>query len=116
MGASSATGTGLGSSNKPTAGELSTMSLVAPAIYVAGSTESNGALSSPPSPGNIVHFPFPLPGGPDKYAVILTGQGTGAVFVVSLLDNDSGFTGFILSSEEEGTVFYIVVKKGARLV
>lgn len=117
MAASSATGTGVGNSRKPTVMDLAIFAN-GPAIYAVGSVdigEGDSPPSSPPSFMATVTLPTPLP-GQDAYAIFLTaGEGSGNVYVADIMDDeDLNLTGFVVGSETEGTVYYMVVKKGFR--
>lgn len=113
MGASSVTGTGMGSCGKPTTVELAAWAN-APAIMIAGRTDTTEIVSSPPTQGAVITLPTPLPGGADSYAVILTSLNGGSTYVADMTEEDGNFTSFTFVSESEGTVMYIVVKIGVR--
>ena len=120
MAASSVTGTGIGSSGKPTTVELAGL-VNGPAIYAVGSVlvgEEEGVSppSSPPAENMAtVTLPVPLP-GIDSYAIILTGEEGINPYIADMTDNEDGsLTGFTVSGSASGTVYYMVVKKGFRL-
>jgi hypothetical protein len=116
MSASSVTGRGNGSANKLTVPELAILSN-GPVIYFSGVAEApEEVLSSPPiSSSNSVTFPYPLPGGSERYVVMLTTKNAGKAYVTDLVENDDGeFTGFTALAESEGTIMYIVASIGVR--
>ncbi len=114
MAASSVTGTGYGSAHKPTISDIQSR-ISPPVLLFAGYLTSTGTFTSPPSSGSFVYFPYPLPGGPDKYVVLLTGLNTGACYVFNRrVDEDGNFIGFDVTSEVEGEVMYMVAQVGAR--
>lgn len=115
MAASSVTGTGKGDSNKLTTTGLALLEN-GPVICIVGTSESeNGLLPlSPPSPGNSVIFPEPLPGDSDNYCVFLTSQNGGGAYTAELLEEGGNFTGFSYVVESLCTVMYMVVRKGVR--
>lgn len=119
MGASSVTGTGVGASGKPTIVELAGL-VNGPAIYAVGSIligEEGGSPPSSPPADNMatVTLPVPLP-GMDSYAIILTGEGAIHPYIADMTDDEDGsLTGFTVSGDDSGTVYYMVVKKGFRL-
>jgi hypothetical protein len=114
MGASSATGKGSGSSNKLTSKELASLS-TGPSILIAGAVEAQQTASSPPTTGNVVVFPEPLPGGAENYVVILTTQNAGNAYVSDMNEDGSGnFSGFDFVIEADGTLMYLVSKIGVR--
>lgn len=116
MGATSATGIGLGSAEKITATKLETFAN-GPSIIFAGMMQTLDSISSPPSNTNRVTFPYPLPGGVDKYVVMLTGINTSSVYVaVRYEDDDGNFTGFSAVSDTDGDAMYMVVKAGFRVL
>lgn len=113
MGANSATGTGSGAALTKTAKELS-MLANAPTIIFAGYVEDI-VTASPTSGLGTVTFPYPLPGGANKYVVIATSLNAGSVYVSSLNeDSDENFTGFNIVAETDGDVMYMVSKVGSR--
>jgi hypothetical protein len=110
---SSVTGQGLGAAGKFTTTELSILAN-APSIIFSGITETTGLMSPPVSTNNVV-FPYPLPGGMDKYVVLLTTINGGVVYVSDRDEDDDGnFTGFSFVSESDGDVMYLVAKVGVR--
>jgi hypothetical protein len=112
MTATSVTGRGQGASDKPTLADLA-LAAVGPVILIADISEATEVgFSSPPSSGNTVRFPTPLPGGKDKYVVILTSVASGLVYTVDFLEDGDDFTGFTYIAETEGFVHYMVVKRG----
>lgn len=113
MGATSATGTGPGASDKLTTNGLSILAN-GPSIIYTGSVEIVSEPTSPPIAGATVLFPVPLPGPASGYVVLLTGISTGATWVVDLLEDVSNFTGFVAVGEFEGTVMYLVANVGIK--
>lgn len=116
MSATSATGTGNGSVRQTSTSELLTNFNSPPNIIFANSIEVTNSLSSPPSSQNTVTFPYTLQGGANNYVVILTTLNAGYAYVSSVEENSDGeFTGFTAIAESEGTLMYMVVKKGSRI-
>lgn len=118
MAASSVTGTGVGASGKPTTVELAGL-VNGPAIYAVGSVfvgDEGSPPSSPPAANMAtVTLPVPLP-GMDSYAIILTGEEGIHPYISDMTDDEDGsLTGFTVSGDTSGTVYYMVVKKGFRL-
>lgn len=116
MGATSATGRGQGASNKPTTVQLAAFAN-GPNCYMTGRLETVQATDPPVSPDvpmATVVLPTPLPGTEDDYVVLVTSLNAGAAYVMSMNDDDTGFTGFIVTSEAEGTVMYGVFGVGVR--
>lgn len=116
MAGSSVTGTGLGASGKVTTTELAALA-IGPAIYAAGSVEAvESGPSSPPAPVNTVVLPYPLPGPADNYVIMLTTEQAGYAYVTDIVDDSDGnLTGFSLIAESEGTVMYLIARKGFRI-
>jgi hypothetical protein len=119
MTASSATGVGAGSSNKPTSGQLATLAN-GPKVYFSGKTSSDVSEppSSPPSnnTGSVV-FPYSLPGGFSNYVVILTSLNGGSAYVVDYSeDEENNFTGFSFITESSCDLMYVVIDTGVRPV
>lgn len=86
-----------------------------PSIILAGIVTVLDDHSSPPSPTNIVEFPFSLIGGSENYVVILTGIGTGSSYVaVKSEDGNGNFSGFTIVADNEGDVQYIVATTGIK--
>ena len=120
MAATSVTGKGLGSSGKLTTKDLAIL-VNGPCVFAAGTVEVNfnagmSPPSSPPDPENmtVVYLPVVLPNVND-YCVILTANNAITAYVVDLIDDDdSNMTGFTFSASDEGTVNYMVVRKGFR--
>lgn len=110
MTASSATGKGLGNSNKPTSKELA-KAANGPVILAAGRVNAEENMS-PPASSNIVRFPYPLPGDADDYVVILTTLNGGSAYVTDMFESNGHFTGFAVLPESESTVMYMVCKTG----
>jgi len=111
MGASSVTGTGQGTA-KPTTNseEIKTISHAPTAIF-AGIAVATEGITSPPTTGNSVTFPYPLAGGQDNYVVLLTSVNAGAVYIADRdEDGDGNFTGFSFVSEADGSVMYLIFK------
>lgn len=113
MTASSVTGAGGGESGKLTTKELSLLAN-GPSIYAAGVIAAEETISSPPTTGNTVTLPTPLPGGADSYVVMLTPLNGGLVYVTDMNESDGNFLGFDFFSDDECDVMYLVVKKGYR--
>jgi hypothetical protein len=113
MTATSVTGKGAGASDKPTLADLA-IAASGPVILIADvSSATTFGFSSPPSSGNTVRFPSPLPGGANKYVVSLTSHVAGLVYLYEFIENGAGdFIGFSYIAEAEGEVHYLVVKKG----
>lgn len=111
MAASSVTGTGHGAVETPNTKEIS----AAPGIIFAGVIEASQSISSPPSTGNQVVFPYVLPGSSDGYVAIITSLNAGLVYVTSMNEDDNGdFIGFDFNAEAEGSVMYIVTRVGSK--
>ena len=118
MAAASSTGTGAGASNKVTTTELAMMAN-GPSIFYAGSIETveSGLIMSPPAPTGVVTLPRPLAGPADNYVIILTTKNAGSAYVAAITeDADDNLESFSFISEEEGTVYFLVVRKGFRTV
>ena len=113
MAASSVTGKGIGASDKPTSKELATIGN-GPSILIAGTIESEGGMSSPPSSSNTVVFPNALPGAASKYIVILTTLNGGYAYVTHKDETDGNFVGFDFVTEADCTLMYIVTKIGSK--
>ena len=115
MAASSATGTGTGSCEKPTTKELAAFAN-GPSILIAGyGASSESEITSPPSPAGSIRFPSPLPGGSENYVVSITTIAGGNAFVYDMIENDNGdFIGFGFATEEECDFMYLVVKAGIK--
>lgn len=114
MGASSVTGTGLGTSGKFTTTELAILAN-GPNILITGVVESEDNNSSPPSSGNNIVFPEPLEGGAENYVVLLTTQNGGYAYISENDEDDDGnFTGFSFMTESECTLMYLVAKIGVK--
>lgn len=121
MGASSVTGTGLGSSDKATVNDLSRWAN-GPTIFLSGIVETvESDVLSPPTPVATVTLPTPLPGLGEDYVVILTTLSGGAAYVWDMDDDDldgdnedDHFVGFSIASESECDVMYLVTKVGQR--
>jgi hypothetical protein len=113
MTASSVTGKGPGSSNKPTLADLS-IAAGGPQIVIADVLHTSAVdNASPPASGGTVVFPTPLPGGSEKYVVNLTTVSGGLAYLVDLDENDDGdFVGFSVIVNTECDVHYMVAKKG----
>ena len=115
MGASSVTGVGPGASNKLTGKDLAILAN-GPAILMSGKATLilDEEVASPPTYVYSVTFPEPLSGGFDAYNVMLTVEGGDVPAISANEDDDSNFTGFTLTSEEEVDVMYMVVRNGFR--
>ena len=118
MAASSVTGTGIGSSNKPTVKDLA-IAANGPTIHFSGIITSAGMTlsppSSPPSTLSRLTFPYPLTGGASDYVVMLTTLNGGYAYVSDLDENDDGdFTGFSFVTEAECDLMYLVVSCGIK--
>lgn len=114
MSATTTQGTGAGDSRKWTTNELSILAN-GPSIIFSGLAEYADIPTSPPSTSNSVTFPYALPGGADKYIVMLTSINGGATYVVDRdEDSDGNFTGFTFGVESDSVVMYMVAKVGAR--
>lgn len=114
MSATSVTGKGLGSSNKPTVKDLA-IAANGPAIYFAGIIASADIIVSPPITGNTIVFPYPIPGGAENYVVILTTLNGGHAYVTDLDENSDGdFSGFSFATEAECDLMYAVISCGMK--
>jgi hypothetical protein len=114
MGASSVTGTGIGSSNKATVKDLAILAN-GPTIHFAGIVASEDIATSPPSTGNTVTFPYVLEGNADNYVIMLTTQNGGYAYVSNLHeDEDDNFSGFSFVTEVECDLMYAVINCGLR--
>lgn len=115
MTASSVTGTGLGDAGKPTTNQLSILSN-GPSIIFSGVVETVEGIASPPDiAANTVVFPYTLPGGAEKYVILLTTLNGGSAYLSSINEDEDGTVhGFSVQSEAEGTVMYMVTKAGTR--
>lgn len=105
MAASSVTGVGPGACDKATAGDLASLA-VGPYIVFAGVIEVGEIPdTSPPTDGGTVEFPYPLPGGVDRYVVLLTTINAGSVYVTERsVDSGNNFTGFSFVTDSAGQV------------
>jgi hypothetical protein len=113
MAATSLTGKGSGSSNKPTTTELGILAN-GPSIIFTGITEIV-ELGSPPIEATTYTFPYPLPGGKDSYVVMLTSLCGGTAYVTSREEDDDGnFTGFNAVVESTSLVQFLVAKVGVK--
>jgi len=98
--------------DRPAPVELANL-LLGPRIVAAGIFESTNLIaSSPPSAETSVVFPSPLPGGADKYAVIITTLNGGYGYVTAKNESGGNFVSFEAITEAECDVMYIVVKTG----
>lgn len=113
MSATSVTGKGLGKSAKLTTNELATLAN-GPSIIFTGITNVVSVISSPPSISTSVTFPYPLPGGADKYVVLLTTINGGNAYIATRTESNGNFTGFIAVADTDCTVMYLVAKVGSR--
>lgn len=118
MGASSVTGTGIGSSNKRTVEQLAILSN-GPEILITGIIACRAIDDSPPSSpplGNsLVSFPKPFVGSGENYVVLLTPISGSYAYVVDKNDNEDGnFESFSLVSDVDCDVMYMVAKIGIR--
>lgn len=111
--AQSATGTGLGSSNKMGTKELAILANSLN-IVMAGRVElAEDLMVNPPSPTATVTLGEALPGSNTNYAILVTGLSTGSVYVASMSNNGAGnFSQFRVIGESEGTCMYVIVKTG----
>jgi hypothetical protein len=117
MGAQSATGVGYGAADRLNSTKIEALA-IAPTIIFTGFGESIETMpASPPAIGNVVYFPYPLPGSPDKYVVMLTSLNSGAAYIADRLENDNDdFIGFTFYSEAPGQIMYLVAKVGTKPV
>lgn len=119
MAASSVTGKGIGSSNKPTVKDLA-IAANGPTIHFSGIIISAGMTlsspsSSPPSTLSRLTFPYPLSGSPSDYVIMLTTLNGGYAYVSDQDENDDGdFTGFSFVTEAECDLMYIIVSCGIK--
>lgn len=118
MGASTVTGKGIGSSNKPTVKDLA-IAANGPVIHLSGIIASAGMTlsppSSPPSTLSTLTFPYPLTGSSADYVVMLTTLNGGYAYVSDLDENDDGdFTGFSFVTEAECDLMYMIVSCGIK--
>lgn len=115
MSASSATGKGNGSVKTKTTDQLASL-INAPSILFAGSSDIlDSGTSSPPSHVATVILPYILTGSSDNYVVIITPVNVETVYITSLNeDEDGNFSGFSVNGSGEGSIMYIVTKKGQR--
>lgn len=113
MAASSTTGKGPGSCNKPTTKELAAI-VNGPLTIMTGIVTSDGIPSSPPGTQSIVRFEQPLTNDADSYVVLLTPlNGTGA-YVAQRYESGGKFSGFMVATEDECDVFYLVAPVGLK--
>lgn len=117
MGATSATGVGLGSSNKRNINDLDTIAN-GPSIMFSGIVEADDTLpTSPPAYGNTVEFPYALNGSANNYVIMLTSINGGYAYVSDRDENgDGNFSGFTFIAEYESSVMYVVISVGSRPV
>lgn len=114
MGASSVTGTGQGEAGKFNIVQLDTLAK-GPNIVFTGRISTEESLNvSPPTPLATVIFPQPLPGTGADYVVMLTGFGVENPVVQYFMQDGDTITGFVISSELEGYVMYLVATVGFR--
>ncbi len=115
MGASSVTGVGPGGVRDLSAHQLTNF-FNGPTIIFAGVVDADdGPTSSPPGYNNLVTLPYPLPGSPDDYLVILTGINTGNTYCSGKNENvDGNFWSFGIVVESGGLVQYLVVNAGLK--
>lgn len=114
MGASSVTGTGSGATNQPTIKDLSR----GPRVVLTGiipTVVDEDLISSPPTSGTAVTFPYALEGPASSYCVFLTTKNGGHAYVISMQEEDGNFTGFSLVAETECDVMYMVTTIGSAL-
>jgi hypothetical protein len=113
MTASSATGIGLGASEKLTTNQLAILAN-GPSIIFAGFAEADTGVSSPPSEIGSVTFPYPLTDA-NKYVVLVTTINGGYAYVAARdIDDDGTFHGFTVIAEAECTYMYLVARVGAK--
>lgn len=115
MTASTTQGKGVGAAAKTFNRELTAI-LNGPAIYAAGVIPASETITSPPSSGNTVVLPTPLPGGSDSYVVMLTSLNGGSAYVTNMEESNGFFVSFDFNSEADCDMMYLVVKKGHRMV
>ncbi len=115
MASSSVTGAGQGIAVKAQFPQT-TRHPTGPIIFSAGSaTTAESGATSPPSTLATVTFPEALIGVADDYAIMLTSYNAGSVSVMEIDTNaNDAMTGFTIWSENEGEVFYAVIRKGNR--
>lgn len=114
MAATSITGKGLGLCNKATLKDLS-LAANGPTIHFAGVVASDDLVTSPPTTGNTIAFPYPLSGGSENYVVMLTTLNGGYAYVTDLDENGDGdFSGFSFATEAECDLMYTVIDCGMK--
>lgn len=112
MSATSATGTGPGAANKPTSKELATFTN-GPITVATGLVTLSISSLSPGGHGQTVNLPNPLPGGADRYIVLLTPMSDETPWVVGMTDDSDGnFSEFTIVCSHEIDVMYAVLKRG----
>jgi hypothetical protein len=119
MAASSVTGVGQGSSNKPGVREFGIVN-TGPSIILTGiTTAAENIMLSPPSTTlGIVLFQQPLPKPSSEYVVLITPLNTtDPVYIGSLLDNEANqFYGFNVLSSSECDVMFMVADRGMKII
>lgn len=113
MGATSVTGVGQGGSCKATTTALAIWAN-GPQILLSGYVETEDVPTSPPTAEGTVIFPIAFEGGSENYIVIITSLNAGNAYVIDMAETSGNFSGFTVTSEEEGSIMYMVVNVGIR--